>query len=185
MYKPKLRFSLSEGFTLVELLVVISIIGVLSTLLLLQLNVARAKARDAKRVADINQVRSALELYFDDNGNYPATADLTLSLQNYLTKLPKDPGRNGCPVAYDGATTVAAGCYGYAWDPNIAPTKFHLWAELEQKATSALGNDLDANSTNGGANPLNFAGGHPVDGTNEVCVNSAAVDCVYDTGQVR
>ena len=58
----------SRGFTLVELLVVIAIISVLATLLLLQLGVARAKARDAKRIADTNQVRSALELYFDDNG---------------------------------------------------------------------------------------------------------------------
>ena len=60
-----------KGFTLVELLVVIAIIGILATLLLLQLGVARSTAKDAKRIADINQVRTALELYFDDNGQYP------------------------------------------------------------------------------------------------------------------
>ena len=47
---------------MVELLVVIAIIGVLATLLLLQLGVARQRARDAKRIADINQVRTAVEL---------------------------------------------------------------------------------------------------------------------------
>ena len=62
----------SKGFTLIELLVVIAIIGVLSTLILLQLNVARAKARDAKRIADINQLRTAVELHLDERGgSYP------------------------------------------------------------------------------------------------------------------
>jgi len=61
----------NKGFTLIELLVVIAIIGLLSTLAVVALNSARAKARDAKRVADVKQVQTALELYYNDANGYP------------------------------------------------------------------------------------------------------------------
>ncbi|PLX21768.1 hypothetical protein C0584_01545 [Candidatus Parcubacteria bacterium] len=60
-----------KGFTLIELLVVIAIIGLLSTLAVVSLNNARTKSRDARRIADVKQIQTALELYFTDNGEYP------------------------------------------------------------------------------------------------------------------
>jgi len=59
-----------SGFTLIELLVVISIIGFLSTLAVVSLNDARKKARDSKRIADIKQLQTALDLYYDTNKSY-------------------------------------------------------------------------------------------------------------------
>ena len=60
-----------KGFTLIELLVVIAIIGLLSTLAVVALSSARSKSRDAKRIADVKQVQTALELFYNDAQSYP------------------------------------------------------------------------------------------------------------------
>lgn len=64
----------TRGFTLIELLVVIAVIALLSLIGVSSLNVSREKARDAKRIADVRQVQTALQLYFSDENEYPATS---------------------------------------------------------------------------------------------------------------
>ncbi len=63
--------STKKAFTLIELLVVIAIIGILATLAVVALQQARSRARDSKRMADIKQVQTALELFFNENNRYP------------------------------------------------------------------------------------------------------------------
>jgi prepilin-type N-terminal cleavage/methylation domain-containing protein len=62
----------NRGFTLVELLVVIAIIGILAAVVMTSLNSARVKSRDARRLADVRQIMTSLEIYYSDNGSYPA-----------------------------------------------------------------------------------------------------------------
>ena len=65
------RTSKNSGFTLVELLVVISIIGTLAALLLANFVGVRERASDTTNKNDINQLKTALRLYYNDYQKYP------------------------------------------------------------------------------------------------------------------
>ncbi len=131
------RMFQKKGFTLVELLVVIAIIGLLSTLAVVSLGSARSKARDARRISDIKQVQSALELYFADQGAYPVQAAPALVLggasSNMLTSAGFEDGASPTPGAtvYMGqvpanfATPVTTG-YDYLSDGQTYTVAFEL-----------------------------------------------------------
>ncbi len=109
----ELRNKNQKGFTLIELLVVIAIIGLLASVVLLALNSARAKSRDAKRLADMRQLSTALELYYNDNGGYPAAASgAPVGLApTHVAALPTapTPPETGCTAAQNTYTYVATG----------------------------------------------------------------------------
>ena len=62
-----------QGFTIIELLVVISIISIISLIGVISLNRTREDAQDTKRIGDTRQIRIALDLFFDYNNYYPIT----------------------------------------------------------------------------------------------------------------
>ena len=66
-----------KGFTLVELLIVIIIIGILATLVIVTFTGVQAKARDSQRQTDIEALDSHVEAFFAEKGYYPSYADLT------------------------------------------------------------------------------------------------------------
>lgn len=110
-----------KGFTLIELLVVIAIIALLSTLAVVALGSARQKARDAKRLSDVKQVQTALELYYTDKNGYPSGTALVLGGTSakclgyggfaasgcespgpvYMGQVPANPTPNGTDYTYD------------------------------------------------------------------------------------
>ena len=99
----KKGFAFNKGFTLLELLIAISLMGIMTGVLLAVIN-ARGipqKTRDSQRIADIAKMRTALELYFSDHRSYPTTsnwvaiASLTGLSPDYINALPTDPKATG------------------------------------------------------------------------------------------
>lgn len=90
-----------KGFTLVELMVSISIIGLLSSIALASLNSARLKGNDVKRISDLHQIQLALETYYSTNGTYPIATTY----------------RGTCSSAGGYSTSGPTG-----WIPGLAPT---------------------------------------------------------------
>jgi general secretion pathway protein G len=89
---------LKAGFTLIELLVVISIIGILATVVVANMNSARSRARDAARKSDMKNIQTALRLYYNDKGAYPATftfgsagSPFKSGTTIYMALVPDDP----------------------------------------------------------------------------------------------
>jgi len=133
-------FKKNKGFTLIELLVVIAIISVLASIVLVSLNTARVKGRDARRLADIKSIQNALELYYDGvgAGNYVIGTYSALSAAltpNYIPAIPQDPS---------GGTVT----YFYAASSATTPSSYHLGAIMEGISASqgALATDADFDS---------------------------------------
>ena len=112
-----MKLNMKKAFTLVEMLIVVIIIGILMAALLPRLKGAQERARDTARKANLSQISTALEMYFNDNGIYPSgkcANDLKSELvPQYLSSIPTDPQKSR--VTYG---TANGGCkngnYGYA-----------------------------------------------------------------------
>ena len=134
MHTVKIGTKFSRGFTFVELMVTIAIIGILSSIILPNLGGARERARDAERVTEVGQIALAMELFYNTCRSYPtalATSDDaggtcpgSVKLSTFLPAIPQGP---------KGET------YGYA----TASGSFVVQAQLETTNHSSLTNDVD------------------------------------------
>ncbi|HVY72566.1 MAG TPA: type II secretion system protein [Candidatus Paceibacterota bacterium] len=156
-----------KGFTLIELLVVISIIGILASVVLVSLTSARVKARDARRVSDLHQLQTALELYATNHGSYPsggAGSDRTCWTN------PSDPNytNTGCNPLYvlvsDGempSISYDPGTNGYVAGGGCGGAQFYAyWSD---GAHYLLGAVQEADGTSGCTNGGTWSG--PTDTT--------------------
>lgn len=155
-----------RGFTLIELMVVIAIIGLLATIITASLGSARAKSRDARRVADIRIIQTALQLYRNDNGMFPkniycpssggaspcgSTPPLNGLWPTYIAAVPKDPSAAGTANCAVNGLNTSSDCYHYyalsangVCNANNAPVLYHLGAALENIGDASLSQDSDA-----------------------------------------
>ena len=137
-----------KAFTLIELLVVIAIIAILATLAVVALQNSRASARDAKRLADVKQMQTALELYFNDNGSYPTSVTSTIATSGivYMATIPTPP----TPV--DGDCTAENNSYTYSSDGSTYSITFCLGKQISglSSGEKVLTRDGVSNSTSSG-----------------------------------
>jgi general secretion pathway protein G len=87
---PECRLDFQRGFTLLELLVVMTIIGILAAIAVPALRDSPKRAREATLRADLFTFRSVIDQYKGDKGNYPV--DLAVLIKDgYMRRLPLDP----------------------------------------------------------------------------------------------
>lgn len=111
-----------RGFTLTELLISISIIAILVTIAVAAYSSVNKQSRDAKRKGDLEQIRSALEMYRTDNGSYPAVnttnfdvaSNLSAALvPTYIPVIPSDPKSPSQTYYLETTNAVGGNYYGY------------------------------------------------------------------------
>ena len=110
----------TSGFTIVELLIVIVVIGILAALVIVTYNGIQQKARDTERKTDIKAVQGQLEAYWANNAKYPTLANLNdatfrnANMKGLDPAALADPKNAGSQAA---CAATAANCYGYAVTP--------------------------------------------------------------------
>jgi prepilin-type N-terminal cleavage/methylation domain-containing protein len=107
----------NQGFTIVELLIVIVVIGILALLVITTYSGIQAKARNSKRSSDVKSLQTHLEAFFQSNGYYPSNANLndgswlTTNMKSLDQNALSDPSSGGSKTI---ATAAAAKVYAYA-----------------------------------------------------------------------
>ena len=117
-----------EGFTLLELLIVIVIIGILAVLIIPNLVSGPQRARDSQRKSDLRNIKTALETYYNDNNSYPTAGGasctpnasgclgtvLTGGSTPYMKTVPNDPkGGQNYTYTPSPASCAAGACVSY------------------------------------------------------------------------
>ncbi len=146
-----IHHSKAVGFTLIELMVVMVILGLLATVGLASFRTSQIKSRDAKRKSDLGQIQRALELYYNDYNTYPDSVGGKISVGGalnwgdefkdaketvYMKELSKDPTKNP----------------DYCYASSASPVSYKLYAKLENSQDPRIGGPY----TCGGVSSYNY-----------------------------
>ena len=121
-----------KGFTLVEILITLAIIGVIASIIAFSLTIIKQRSADTKRASDMGQIAKALELFYDKNAKYPGRLD-NLVYEGFLPTVPFPP-EGGVQIFY---SYVPLG-------ENRICTGYHLGVAMETGYRDTLKNDADA-----------------------------------------
>lgn len=128
----------SLAFTLVELLIVISIMGILTVVVSASFKTIQMKARDAKRKSDLDSVKKALNMYFTDNGQYPVVGYIDFDDGGQFSNEGED-------IIYmkEIPVEMVNGVKGYIYQTTVSRRSFRLFAELENGDDNSCMEDND------------------------------------------
>jgi len=134
----------NQGFTIIELLIVIVVIGILATLVITTYNGVQSKARDTKRKTDINALQGMVEAYNTNAGYYPTLANINSAAWRATNMKGLDPSALQDPQGSSQTLVAspAAGSYAYAALPSGCDdattncTSYTLTATLENPSGS-------------------------------------------------
>ncbi len=135
--RDKNKKSNIKGFTLIEILIVVAIIGLLASVVLVGLGSFRTRGRDARRIADLRETQNALELYYTKNQSYPVLGggDSWSGMTNSLVSA----GIGVSSVSNDPLYPAKTYRYGVANDAQ----SYVLASTLEDSSNPALKDDAD------------------------------------------
>lgn len=137
--------SFKKGFTLVELMIVITVIAILATIAVVSFSRVQKQARDTKRKGDLRALATALQAYFTEKNTYPGSDIAGLSTALVPTYIPMMPNNNTGDVMY---TTGVAG-NGYSYGVNQTVNTFGLCIDMEATGNAA-GSYWNVTSSNTG-----------------------------------
>ena len=125
-----------QGFTLIEILIVVAIIGILASVVLVGLGPLQRQGRDARRISDLKQVQTGLELYYNRNGFYPTMSVTDQTGWSNLSSdlIGADIGISNVPIEPNTSRS-----YLYESDGNV----YVLGATLDDSQNAALNGDID------------------------------------------
>ncbi len=175
-----MKIKTNRAFTLIELLIVIGVIGILATVVVVNLSQAKSKSRDAERKADLASISRALESHYSSNGTYVVAGTgsggsgngwfsyqggaYTTSVAQGLVNL----GHFPTPLVDPSGNTSGYSDTGAAYMIRATATGYTLWTSLENPTTQ----DTDTLNSCVFDNYDNYASTYPVNRRMNYCVSS-------------